>query len=63
VSPDGIIATFAGRCGTPGFEGDDGPATAALLDRPSGVEVGRQGEIYIADTHNQRIRVVYPQSP
>jgi DNA-binding beta-propeller fold protein YncE len=63
VSPDGIIATLAGRCGTPGFEGDDGPATAALLDRPSGVEVGRQGEIYVADTHNQRIRVVYPQSP
>ena len=63
VSPDGLIATFAGRCGTPGFEGDDGPAAAALLDRPSGVEVGRQGEIYIADTHNQRIRVVYPQLP
>jgi hypothetical protein len=27
---------------------------------PSGVEIGRQGEIYIADTYNQRIRVVYP---
>jgi sugar lactone lactonase YvrE len=60
VTPDGIIATFAGRCGTPGFSGDDGPATAALLDRPSGVEVGRHGEVYVADTHNQRIRVVYP---
>jgi hypothetical protein len=60
VTPDGIIATFAGRCGEPGFAGDNGPATAALLDRPAGVEIGRRGEIYIADTYNQRIRVVYP---
>jgi DNA-binding beta-propeller fold protein YncE len=60
VTPDGLIATFAGRCGEAGFAGDDGPATAALLDRPSGVEIGRQGEVYIADTHNQRIRVVAP---
>jgi hypothetical protein len=60
VTPDGIIATFAGICGQPGFSGDDGPAIAAQLDNPAGVEIGRQGEIYIADTHNQRIRVVYP---
>jgi serine/threonine-protein kinase len=60
VTPDGIIATFAGRCGQAGFAGDGGPATGALLDRPSGVEIGRQGEVYIADTHNQRIRVVAP---
>jgi len=60
LTPDGIIATFAGRCGQQGFAGDGGPAIEALLDRPAGVEVGRQGEVYIADTHNQRIRVVYP---
>ena len=60
VTPDGIIATFAGRCGEQGFAGDYGPATAALLDRPAGVEIGPRGEIYIADTYNQRIRVVYP---
>jgi hypothetical protein len=59
LTPDGIIATFAGRCGQGGFAGDGGPATEALLDRPFGVEVGHQGEVYIADTHNQRIRVVY----
>jgi hypothetical protein len=59
LTPDGLIATFAGRCGQAGFAGDGGPATEALLDRPFGVEVGKQGEVYIADTHNQRVRVVY----
>jgi hypothetical protein len=60
ITPDGNINTFAGQCSQHGFAGDDGPATAALLDRPSGVEVGPAGEVYIADTHNNRIRVVYP---
>jgi hypothetical protein len=60
ITPDGNIATFAGQCGQAGFAGENGPATAALLDRPFGVEVGPMGEVYIADTHNQRIRVVYP---
>jgi sugar lactone lactonase YvrE len=60
ITTDGNIATFAGKCGQSGFAGENGPATAALLDRPFGVEVGPKGEVYIADTHNQRIRVVYP---
>jgi hypothetical protein len=58
VTPDGTISTFAGQCGQRGFAGDHGPAASALLDRPSGVEIGPSGEVYIADTHNQRIRVV-----
>jgi sugar lactone lactonase YvrE len=63
VTPDGIIATFAGQCGKSGFAGDNGPAGEALLDHPTGVEIGRLGEVYIADNHNQRIRVVYLQVP
>ncbi len=59
VTPDGIISTFAGQCGVRGFSGDHGPPAAALLDRPSGVEIGPAGDVYIADTHNQRIRVVH----
>jgi len=59
VAPSGILTTFAGTCGQRGFAGDDGPAAAALLDRPYGVEVSPTGDVYIADTHNQRVRVVF----
>jgi hypothetical protein len=56
---DGTIATVAGVCGSAGFAGDGGPATAARLDRPGGIALDAAGNLYIADTHNQRIRVVY----
>jgi DNA-binding beta-propeller fold protein YncE len=59
VSPEGVMSTFAGRCGMGGYSGNDGPATDALLDRPYGVEVAPSGDVFIADTHNQRIRVVF----
>lgn len=55
----GIITTVAGVCGQKGFEGDGGPAGEALLNRPYGVELDAEGNLYIADTHNHRIRVVY----
>lgn len=53
----GIVSTVAGT-GEQGFIGDGGPATSALLDSPLGVAVDSAGNIYIADTHNQRIREV-----
>ncbi len=55
---DGVISTFAGTCGTTGFAGDGGQPTAALLHRPYGLEVAKNGDVYIADTFNGRIRVV-----
>lgn len=55
VDPAGIITTVAGS-DTRGFAGDGGPAVDAQLQRPSGVAVGRDGNLYIADSYNHRIR-------
>lgn len=57
VTPDGKIQTVAGT-GAQDFSGDDGPATAATLNAPSGVAVDATGNLYIADTGNHRIRKV-----
>jgi sugar lactone lactonase YvrE len=51
------VETVAGN-GTPGFGGDGGPATSAALNRPRDIELGPDGKLYIADTDNERIRVV-----
>jgi trimeric autotransporter adhesin len=59
VTPAGIIITVAGN-GTPGFGGDDGPATSAKLSYPSGVAVDASGNLYIAELANQRVRKVTP---
>jgi sugar lactone lactonase YvrE len=53
----GSIATIAGN-GTQGFAGDGGAATGAELDTPMGLTVAGDGRIFVADAHNQRIRVI-----
>jgi DNA-binding beta-propeller fold protein YncE len=53
----GDIYTVAGD-GTSGFSGDGGPATSAELSRPGGVAVDAAGNLLIADSDNQRIRMV-----
>jgi uncharacterized protein (TIGR03437 family) len=53
----GVIATVAGN-GLAGFSGDNGPAVNAQLNSPYGVAVDSAGNLYIADTENQRIRKV-----
>ena len=60
VDSAGIITTIAGSIeGNPwGFSGDGGPAVEARLDGPSGVAVDGTGNLYIADTENNRIRRV-----
>jgi uncharacterized protein (TIGR03437 family) len=55
ISPDGIIATFAGT-GILGYTGDDGPATLATLNAPSGLAF-YAGNLYIADSGNGIRRV------
>jgi sugar lactone lactonase YvrE len=66
LAPDGSRMLVAGSCGLTGpglnlcvggFAGDGGPATKATLGFPLGVAVS-QGNLYIADTGNRRIRKV-----
>jgi uncharacterized repeat protein (TIGR02543 family) len=54
------IWRVAGTIGTSGYSGDNGPATSALLNNPCGVAVDTEGNLYIADAQNYRIRMVSP---
>jgi sugar lactone lactonase YvrE len=53
----GIITTVAGT-GVRGFSGDGGPATASALNYPVAVCVDSLGNLFIADSSNDRVRVV-----
>jgi hypothetical protein len=57
VTPAGIISTIAGT-GTPGYNGDNIPSASAQLNSPTGIAVDGEGNLYIADAGNARIRVV-----
>jgi uncharacterized protein (TIGR03437 family) len=57
VNPSGIITTIAGN-GSAGYSGDGGPATVAELNSPNAVTVDGTGNLYIADSNNQRVRKV-----
>lgn len=57
VDAQGVITTFAGT-GRAGFTGDGGPAERAQLNFPRGVGADAAGNVYIADSLNQRIRRV-----
>jgi uncharacterized protein (TIGR03437 family) len=59
VNTSGIISTVAGdnTLGA-GFAGDLGPATSAQIDNPTGVAVDSAGNLYIADSSNNVVRVV-----
>jgi uncharacterized protein (TIGR03437 family) len=57
VSTGGGITTIAGRSH---FNGEGGPATAALLHRPQGVVQTADGTIYFTDTANHRVRKIAP---
>jgi uncharacterized protein (TIGR03437 family) len=59
VAPDGTITTYAGN-GDVGSGGDGGQATAAELNQPHNVAVDADGNLYIADTMNNRVRRVTP---
>jgi hypothetical protein len=54
IGTDGQVTTLAG-----GEQGHaDGPAAQARFDAPMGIAVDAQGQVYVADTFNDRIRVI-----
>jgi sugar lactone lactonase YvrE len=61
IDHDGVVTTIAGGGGIVGFAGDGGPATKAQLNVPLGVAVDREGNVFIADADNYRIRKVDPR--
>ena len=74
VSPDGTITTVAGNGTTTGSIdgeggdpaddlGDGGPATSASLAFPHGIALDAAGSLYLADTNNDRVRVLLAPSP
>ncbi|MCQ8119474.1 NHL domain-containing protein [Methylomonas rosea] len=62
VNQIGVITDVAGN-GEWGFNGDGGPATQTALSYPMGIAFGPDGDIYISDLYNQRIRRVSPALP
>gem|GEM_PF-802471 len=57
ITAAGTVSTVAGT-GTDGYNGDNRAATTANLKMPYDVTVDNSGNLYIADTYNERIRVV-----
>jgi GT2 family glycosyltransferase len=55
--PTGVITTIAGS-GETGYDGDEQPALDAALNTPSAVAAASNGNIYIADTLNYRVRMI-----
>ena len=55
VAPDGAISTVAGT-GSTEFSGDGGPASKANLSMPYSIALDRNGNLYVVDTGNYRVR-------
>ncbi|HEY6471380.1 MAG TPA: hypothetical protein VIY26_00720 [Acidimicrobiales bacterium] len=60
ITSGGVIQLIAGN-GNEGDRGEGGPAARAELDDPQGVAVNSKGDVFIADTYNNVVRLVTPQ--
>ena len=63
IDAEGVITTIAGSgpvFSQGGYSGDGGPATEAQFALPRGLAVDGSGNLYVADSGNQRIRVIRP---
>ena len=58
ITTDGVIHTVAGTPGSDNYSGNGGQATDAELDYPTGIAVDADGNLFIADSHNNVIREV-----
>jgi len=57
ISPTGVITTIAGT-GSAGYGGDGGPAAHAQLNYPTNLAIDGAGDLFIADSLNNRVREV-----
>ena len=58
IAADGTVSTLAGMPGISGYE--DGAGATALLNHPTGLALDSAGNLYVADTGNETIRVITP---
>ena len=56
ITPSGVVSTIAGRAGWPGWA--DGRGITARFNRPTGIAVDRQGNIFVADSENRLVRKI-----
>ncbi len=63
IAPDNTITTVAGTGTQGGFAGDGGPAAMALFNEPLGLAIDSAGNLYVADSGNNRIRIILANPP
>lgn len=59
INSAGVISTYAGT-GICGYSGDGGPATSAMISYSYGAAFDRHGNLLVADTGNNRVRLITP---